>query len=291
MTDGFLIVDKSRGMSSTQAVNRVKKATHAKKAGHAGTLDPMATGALVVALGKVTRLIRFIQDHPKEYLATARFGVATDSLDADGTVISREPMNFDPAELRAVMLRFIGTIYQVPPMISALRHEGRRLHELAREGTLVEREARPVEVHELELVTIGPGPYPEVSFRVVCGKGTYVRSLANDMAAVLGGSAHLTALRRARVGSLTLDRAISTDDMSGWEEKLLGPAVALSDLDSVEVDEGTAAVVRHGAPLAASGLIDSPEGEPVMVLGPDRRLVAVYARHGEMAKAEVVLAR
>ncbi|HEY4607246.1 MAG TPA: tRNA pseudouridine(55) synthase TruB, partial [Acidimicrobiia bacterium] len=202
MTGGFLVIDKPKGMTSNAVVGKVKRATGIKKVGHAGTLDPLATGVIVLAVGPVTRLIRFIQDQPKEYLATAQFGVATDTLDSDGAVLSREPMQFSEEELISVAERFIGVIHQVPPMVSALKHQGRRLYELAREGEVVAREARPVEIHELEIGEVGSGPYPEVEFRVVCGKGTYVRSLADDLAAALGGSAHLTALRRTRTGSL-----------------------------------------------------------------------------------------
>ncbi|HIE21901.1 MAG TPA: tRNA pseudouridine(55) synthase TruB, partial [Acidimicrobiia bacterium] len=167
MTRGFLVVDKPAGVTSTGVVEEVKRVTGIRKVGHAGTLDPMATGALVVALGSATRLIRFIQDQPKEYVATALFGVATDTLDAEGAVLTREEMHFEPAELEAVASRFVGTISQVPPMVSALKQGGRRLYELAREGQVVEREARPVGIYELELVSVGPGPYPEVTFRVV----------------------------------------------------------------------------------------------------------------------------
>ncbi len=189
---GFLVVDKPGGMTSNQVVGNVRKVTGVKQVGHAGTLDPMATGVLVLALGKVTRLIKFIQDQDKEYVATALFGVATDTLDADGAVLTREPMDFDEEDLLAIVPRFTGTISQIPPMVSALKKDGRRLYELAREGEVVEREARQIEVHELEILSVGPPPYPEVEFRVVCGKGTYVRSLADDMAGVFGGDAHLT---------------------------------------------------------------------------------------------------
>ena len=171
MTSGFLVVDKPSGMTSNHVVGEVRRATGIKKIGHAGTLDPMATGTLVLAIGNVTRLIRYVQDMPKEYLATALFGVATDTLDADGAVLSREPMDFDPAELEAVVPRFVGRIHQIPPMVSALKQDGKRLYELAREGQVIEREARPVEIHELELVSIGAGPYPEVEFRVVTEDG------------------------------------------------------------------------------------------------------------------------
>lgn len=289
MTRGFLVVDKPRGLTSNQVVSRVRKATGIRKVGHAGTLDPMATGVLILAIGKVTRLIRYLQDLPKEYLATAQFGVATDTLDADGAVLSRAPMEIEPEEVDIAAKRFVGTIHQVPPMVSALKHEGRRLYELAREGELVEREARPVVIHELEILSVGPSPYPEVDFRVICGKGTYVRSLADDMARVLGGVAHLTSLRRTRTGSLSVDDAVGVDDLDSWEDHLLTPSQALSDMPGVEVGEETADRVRNGTRFDGAEMAEAPEDMPYKVLNGEGRLLAVYRRVGEQARAEVVL--
>lgn len=291
MSTGFLVMDKPGGMTSNAVVSRVKRATGIKKVGHAGTLDPLATGVVVVAIGPVTRLIRFIQEQPKEYQATAQFGVSTDTLDADGAVLSREPMMFSPEELERVAARFVGTILQVPPMISALKHQGRRLYEMARQGEVVEREARPVEIHELEIRAVGTGPYPEVEFRVVCGKGTYVRSLADDMAAALGGSAHLTALRRTRTGSLDLDtHGLTVDQLGDWESHLLAPADALGDLPAVTVSEETARGVGHGMRFVGGELAAAPEDSAVRVLDQSGDLIAVYRRQGEQARPEVVLA-
>lgn len=289
MTRGFLVVDKPSGITSNQVVARVRKATGVKKVGHAGTLDPMATGVLVLAIGEVTRLIRYIQDLPKEYLATAQFGVATDTLDADGAVLSREPMDLRPGEVERAAERFFGTIHQVPPMVSALKHEGRRLYELAREGEVVEREARPVSIHELEIVSVEPGPYPEVELRVVCGKGTYVRTLADDIAGVLGGAAHLTALRRTRIGSLTVSEAVPLERLESWEHNLLPPERALADIPTVKVAAQTAAGVKHGMKFVAGEMAAAPENTPYQVVNDDGRLLAVYRRIGEQARPEVVL--
>lgn len=286
---GFLVVDKPEGMTSNQVVGEVKRATGIKKVGHAGTLDPMATGVLVLAVGKVTRLIRFIQDQPKEYVATALFGVSTDTLDADGAVLTREPMTFDRRELEVVASRFTGVIHQVPPMVSALKRDGRRLYELAREGKVVDREARPVEIHELEIMAVGPGPYPEVEFRVLCGKGTYVRSLADDMAAVLGGSAHLTALRRTRIGTLSIADSVVVEDLSNWEEYLVTPSEALSDLPAVVVDSDTAGGVSHGVQFVGGEMTGAPVGGPFRVIDDAGDLLAVYECDGQKAKPEVVL--
>ncbi len=290
MTAGFLVVDKPSGISSNAVIGKVKRATGIKKVGHAGTLDPMATGAVVVAIGPVTRLVRFVQDLPKEYLATALFGVATDTLDADGAVLTREPMDVTEEGVIEVAKRFVGRIHQIPPMVSALKHEGRRLYELAREGTVIEREARPVDVYELEILSVGAGPYPEVDFRVVCGKGTYVRSLADDLAAALGGSAHLTSLRRTRIGSLSLsEHGIAVDELETWEQKILTPTEALADLPLVIVGRKTAQGVRHGMRFVGGEIIDGPEDTPLRVLDESGDLIAIYVRHGDQARPEVVI--
>jgi tRNA pseudouridine55 synthase len=291
MRKGFLVIDKPSGMTSNDVVGKVRRATGIKKIGHAGTLDPLATGVVVVAVGPVTRLIRFIQEQPKEYLATALFGVATDTLDSDGAVLGREPMEFEPEELIEVARRFVGTIHQVPPMVSALKHQGRRLYELAREGEVVEREARPVQIHELEIEEVGAGPYPEVRFRVVCGKGTYVRSLADDLAGALGGSAHLTALRRTRTGSLDVAiHGLTIDRLGEWESRFLMPSEALGDLPAVTVSEETARGVSHGMRFVGGEMINAPENEAIRVLDLTGELIAVYRREGDQARPEVVLA-
>ena len=290
MTAGFLVVDKPSGISSNAVIGKVKRATGIKKVGHAGTLDPMATGVVVVAIGPVTRLIRFVQDQPKEYLATALFGVATDTLDADGAVLTREPMDVTEKGVIEAAGRFVGRIHQIPPMVSALKHEGRRLYELAREGTVIEREARPVDVYELEILSVGAGPYPEVDFRVVCGKGTYVRSLADDLAAALGGSAHLTSLRRTRIGSLSLaEHGIVVDELETWEQKMLTPTEALADLPVVIVGQKTEQGVRHGMRFVGGEIIDGPEDTPLRILNESGDLIAVYRRHGDQARPEVVI--
>jgi tRNA pseudouridine55 synthase len=289
VTRGFLVVDKPGGMTSNQVVGLVRKEAGVKKVGHAGTLDPMATGVLVMAIGKVTRLIKFIQEYEKEYVATALFGVATDTLDADGAVLNREPMDFDESELEELVPRFIGTISQVPPMVSALKHEGRRLYELAREGEVVEREARQVEIHELEILSMGPPPYPLVEFRVVCGKGTYVRSLADDMAAVLGGQAHLTSLRRTRIGPFGISDSITIDDLANWRSYLMTPAAALSTMAAVTVDDETAQGVRNGMRFVGGEVVSGPSDVPYRVLSSDGELLAVYTRSGDRAQPDVVL--
>ena len=288
MTSGFLVVDKPEGSTSNFVVGQVKKATGIKKIGHAGTLDPMATGALVMAVGGVTRLVKFVQDQEKEYVATAQFGVATDTLDADGSVLTREPMEFTEDDLEAVVPRFVGEIMQTPPMVSALKMDGRRLYEMAREGEVVEREARPVTIDELEILDVGAPPYPEVQFRVVCGKGTYVRSLADDMARALGGVAHLTALRRTRIGKLKASLGVTVDDLANWEEYLLTPADALG-LSLVEVDPEDERGVRNGVRFVGGQLVEADVDGPFLVVNADGDALAVYVHSDGQAIPDVVL--
>jgi len=293
-TAGFLLIDKEQGWTSHDVVAKVRKPVGGK-VGHAGTLDPMATGLLVLALGRATRLLRFVQGAEKEYLATAQFGVATDSLDADGAILSREPMAVDQTQIEDVLSRFRGDILQMPPMVSARRVEGKRLYELAREGKVVEREARPVTIHRLEIIDIAPSDYPEVTFRAVCSTGTYVRTLADDIARALGGRAHLTALRRVRNGRLTVDDARLVGDavdeiMEGRiEDLLIPPSDALASLPEVRVDEAMEFRVRNGRPLEVHG-VDAEFDGIVRVTGRTGELLAVYRRATpEILEPEVVI--
>ena len=287
--EGFIVVDKPPGITSHDVVAAVRRAVGMRRVGHAGTLDPMATGVVVTAVGRVTRLIRFVQDAEKEYEATGLFGVATDSLDADGAVLEREPMAIEPEDVDEVLPRFRGVIDQVPPMVSALKVKGERLYEIARRGETVERDPRVVEVHSLEMTDFVPGPYPEVSFRVVCGKGTYVRSLVDDIARALGGRAHLSRLRRTRVGSLALDRAVSLDDLEGMGDRMLGASEALAHLPSVAVDADTAQAVSNGVRFATGPLAHLDPHTPTVVVDGAGEVLAVYAQGDGGAKPEVVL--
>jgi len=294
---GFLLVDKDGGWTSHDVVAKVRRLIRSKKAGHAGTLDPMATGLVVVGLGRATRLLRFVQDLPKEYVAKVAFGVATDSLDADGAILSREPMPVTIDEVKDVLGRFTGQIMQIPPMVSALRVEGRRLYELARTGQEIERPARPVHIYEIDLVDFAPSDYPEATIRVVCGKGTYIRSLADDIAQALGGRAHLASLRRTRAGSLEVDsighRMADLEeaaDEQRLESLVVTPAGGLVDLPSVEADQETAKAVRHGVQLPGSALgVELDDDRPFRVLDQSGELLAVYRVSGPIAVAEVVL--
>ena len=275
---------------------KVRNLFRIKKVGHAGTLDPMATGLVVLGLGRATRLLRFVQAAPKEYVATAVFGVATDSLDADGAILEQAEMTFDEGDLESVFARFTGTVAQVPPMVSARKIEGRKLYELAREGVEVEREAREVTIHSLQLLELAPAQYPEVTFRTVCSTGTYVRTLADDMAQALGGRAHLSALRRMRNGALNVTDAHQVEEVVAAvaedrvAEMVLSPRQGLPDLAEVFVGDEVGAGVRNGLAFPASALCAQPAAEgPLRLVDRDGNLLAVYRVEAGKARPEVVL--
>jgi tRNA pseudouridine55 synthase len=281
---GFLVVDKPAGPTSHDMVAWARAATGIKKIGHAGTLDPPATGVLVLALGQATRLIRYVQDFDKEYEASVRFGIGTTTLDATGEVVTRQPMPISAGQLEEALGRFRGVIEQVPPMFSALKVQGQRLHEMARAGLEVERRPRPVQIYELELKSFLPGDYPEADLRVVCSKGTYVRSLADDVAVSLGGRAYLTALRRTRVGGFRVEKALDHEHWEGWEQALVPPTAAADGMEQFAAEGSDRKAVVNGRPFRSPG-----KDGPLAVLDEDGRLMAVYRRTGDEARAEVVL--
>jgi tRNA pseudouridine55 synthase len=273
------VVDKPAGMTSHDVVAVCRRQLGERRVGHAGTLDPDATGVLLVGVGSATRLMRFLSGAGKSYEGEVVLGVETATLDAAGAVTARHEMAVTPDEVRrAVDDHLVGPIEQVPPMVSALKVGGRRLHELAREGVEVERAARPVTVHRF---AVEPTDDPLVyRIAVDCSSGTYIRSLAADLGHLLGGGAHLRRLRRTAVGSFTEAEARPLDAL-----ELLAPRGAVRDLEAVTVDAATATRIAHGA------LLDRPAGTgPWAMLDPDGALLAVYEGHGAAAaKPAVVL--
>ena len=297
ITAGFLLVDKPSGWTSHDVVAKVRNLLRIKKVGHAGTLDPMATGLVVVGLGRATRLLRFVQGAPKEYVARAVFGVATDSLDADGAILERAEMEVSEVEVAAAMERFVGIIAQVPPMVSARKVGGRKLYELAREGVEIEREAREVEIYSLDLIDFAPSPYPEVTFRAECSTGTYVRTLGDDIARSLGGRAHLSALRRVRNGSLHVRDALGIDEIEAAAREgsatdlVLSPRDGLPDLPEVVVDTDLAAGVGSGLSFPTTAVrTDIPAMGHVRIVDGSGRMLAVYRIEESKAFPEVVIA-
>jgi tRNA pseudouridine55 synthase len=205
MRSGILLIDKPEGVTSFDVVRRARRALQMRKIGHLGTLDPFATGLLPLCLGEATKLVPYLQPRPKTYRATLRLGVATDTQDLTGQVIAQSDHLPDPVAVKAAAKRFVGEISQVPPMYSALHHQGERLYKLARRGEVVDLPPRKVTVHELVVEEIA---LPLVTILVRCSQGTYVRTLAADLGAALGCGAHLTALRRTAVGSFRVEEAL-----------------------------------------------------------------------------------
>ncbi len=284
---GLLLVDKPPGMTSFDVVRRVRALSGQRKVGHTGTLDPFATGVLPLCLGSATRLAGWLSASDKVYEATLVLGVTTDTLDRDGEVIARRPVSPDiqPSTVLDVFSRFTGTIEQIPPMYSALKVGGKRLHRYAREGVTVARRPRQVVVHRIELLGIEP---PEITFRVRCSKGTYVRVLAADIGEALGYGAHLAALRRTRSGrfdvrdALTLEVLRDLADAGTLSRYLVPPRDMIPELPLIEVDRAAADRVVHGNPIVwrRPGGVALRAGDQVRVcLGP--HLLAV----GEVTQA------
>jgi tRNA pseudouridine55 synthase len=275
--DGLVVVDKPAGWTSHDVVARCRKIFGQKKVGHSGTLDPDATGVLLVGLGRATRLLRYLTDLPKTYSGDVVLGVATSTLDASGDETGRWDMSAVTVDAaREAALRFTGQIEQIPPMVSAIQIDGQRLHALARQGIEVERPPRAVEVYRFD---VGDGPEPGVlGIEVECSSGTYVRSLAADLGTALGGGAHLRNLRRTAIGSFSAAEAHSLDGLEAQSTAcVLSPAEALRDYPALPVDESGADSVRHGRSLPAEGV----DGDgPWRVLDPGGDLLAVYQRRG-----------
>jgi tRNA pseudouridine55 synthase len=291
-THGVVVVDKPATWTSHDVVAKLRKIYRQRRVGHAGTLDPDATGVLLVGLGRATRLLRFLQDAGKGYRGTIVFGVSTTTLDTSGEVVDRHPMPIDRSEVEAVLSKFHGEIEQLPPMVSAVKIGGRRLHELARRGEEVERTPRRVRIDRLDIEAFEPGPYPTATVRVECSSGTYVRSLAADIGAHLGGVAHLAQLRRLHIGSFTLDEARTLDAIEAEPDAVvLPPLAAVRDLEQVGVGAEQARAVAHGVTFPAAVLAGANAGPgPFAVVGPDGELLAVYERRRAAVKPAVVLA-
>lgn len=285
--DGLAVVDKAAGWTSHDVVAKARGLLGTRKVGHSGTLDPDATGVLLLGVGKVTRLLRYLGLPPKTYTGVIVLGTATATLDASGEVTGTWDMGaVGLDEVRGAAAGLTGDILQVPPMVSAVHVDGRRLHELAREGIEVERAARPVTVHRFAVSEPREaGCFP---IEVVCSSGTYVRSLADDLGRALGGGAHLRDLRRTAIGSFTVDTAVALDALT--PDALLTPAAALRDLASVTVGEEVATAIGFGRMLPLEALGVDGAG-PWSLLGPSGDLLAVYEAHRDgMAKPSVVLA-
>ena len=274
---GCVVIDKPAGCTSHDVVDQVRRALGTRKVGHAGTLDPDATGVLVLGIGLGTKLLQFVTGTDKSYVGDIVFGVETSTLDAAGDVVATHEMTLDATAVQEAAQQFVGAIEQIPPMVSAVKVDGKRLHELAREGKEVERAPRPVTVHRFDVT---PTDDPLVYHAEVdCSSGTYIRTLAADLGAALGGGAHLTNLRRTAVGRFTLEGARSVEELE------LTPVLdLLRGMPVLAVDDDAAKKVSHGQALGPAG------GEGYLaVTDQEGALLAVYqARDGNLCAAKVL---
>jgi len=257
--NGVVVVNKPEGWTSHDVVAKLRRIYGTKRVGHTGTLDPLATGVLVVCLGQATRIVEYLTAARKVYAAGVVFGVTTDSEDVSGRVLKESDASGASAEdVEAVLPHFRGTIQQIPPMVSAVHHEGRRLYELAREGIEVERQPRTVEIHRLELCGFEPGERARARLLVECSSGTYIRTLAADIGAALGVGGMMESLRRTRVGPFGLDDALTLEEL---EERRQAGTVAetlrtivdsLADWPRAVLSEAEAETIRRGQPVRPS---------------------------------------
>ncbi len=242
---GFLNIDKPQAMTSHDVVNIVRRVAGTRKVGHAGTLDPLATGVLIVGVNRATRLIEYIVGQPKIYLTTVRLGQTTNTYDADGEIEQERPVSVSDADLAMALEQFKGEIEQIPPMFSAIKQGGKPLYLLARKGKEVEREARRVEIDQLEVVARHEN---DVTLRIGCSTGTYIRSLAHDLGEVLGCGGHVLTLRRERVGGFSAETATPLRDLTpeSIASKLHPLDIAVGHLPRLDADEDESSMLRVG---------------------------------------------
>ncbi len=277
MANGIIIIDKPAGWTSMDVCAKLRGMFHEKRVGHAGTLDPMATGVLPVFIGRATRAVEFAADSDKEYIAGLKLGVVTNTQDTTGEVLEERECSVTRTELEAALSRFIGDIEQTPPMYSAIKINGKKLYELARKGREVERKPRSVTIHELELLG-WPAAWEDFQLRVRCSKGTYVRTLCHDIGQALGCGGCMSSLRRTKAAGFTLEDSVTLEAVQeavdrGEGESLLLPVDAYFAGLPMLVLKNTEAEkkIRNGAALAAR---DVPEGE-YRVYGADKTFLAL----------------
>jgi len=289
---GWVVLDKPYGLGSTSAVGKVRWLFQAQKAGHAGTLDPLASGILPIALGEATKTVSFLMDAAKSYEFELTWGANTTTQDTEGEITQTSDHRPTEAEIRAALPAFIGNIEQVPPKFSAIKIDGKRAYDLARAGEELEIKSRPVRVDDFRLLKVTPDT---ATFAVDCGKGTYIRSLARDLAAALDTCGHVTVLRRTRVGPFTLDKSIPLDalaislaetgqtcDRDAVSEALLPLSTALDDIPGLAVEEQEAIDLRHGRAIDHSFPDITPSSDWVLALEAGREVALCEARDGKL---------
>jgi tRNA pseudouridine55 synthase len=259
---GFLNIDKPKGMTSHDVVAQIRrlsrKSKQTDKVGHAGTLDPLATGVLILCIGQATRLSEYAMQSTKEYRAFVHFGVETATYDAEGEILSQKEVSLIPAQIEESFRPYLGAIQQIPPIYSAIKKDGQKLYDIARAGGTVELEPRSVTIHSIKLVD---WQSPIATIDVVCSAGTYIRSLAHDLGAALNTGAHLSGLIRTRSGGFSLENAVSLESLSqdaAWTEKLISPKQALSDWQSIELSAEDAQELKLGRFIPKADNLENP---------------------------------
>lgn len=289
MYNGVLNIDKPAGMTSHDVVDRVRRIARIKRVGHAGTLDPDATGVLLVCLGPSTRIVDLITEGEKRYRCVLELGTETDTEDASGNVTAEADASVvTEADLRSATVPFFGDILQIPPMVSAVHHEGKRLYELARQGVVVERKPRPVTVHAIDVADFVPGRRAQATLDVHCGKGTYIRTLCFDIGRALGVGGHMASLRRTAVGVFTADTALPLDALTPENigDALVPPSQALAHLQVLQLcDPADVKAVRTGRAMAWAGA----DGSIVRITDGDSDLVALGRASGGSLQPYIVL--
>ena len=300
--NGILLLNKALGVSSNKALQEVKHLYHAAKAGHTGTLDPLATGVLPICFGEATKFTQFLLDADKKYSATIRFGISTSSGDAGSKIVSESgAINLNIEKINSTLARFRGKILQVPSMYSALKHEGVRLYELARKGINVDRKARSIEIYSLEIINFRPGEFPEADFKVHCSKGTYIRSLAEDIGTSLGCGAYISNLHRDAVGEFN-----NNDSITQKELEFIKNSDLMDDLDSLlkPIDAGIQHLLEanltedatfyfcRGQPVVAPQTFrESKEGDIVRVFQQEGLFIGVgeISADGKLAPKRLIV--
>lgn len=296
--NGWLVVDKPAGMTSTDVVNRLRRLFDARKVGHGGTLDPLATGLLPLAFGEATKTVSYVMDGAKTYRFTLRWGERRDTDDAEGKVEAVSPARPDEAEIRAVLPRFLGEIEQVPPRFSAIKVDGQRAYDLARGGEAVELASRRVRVDSLELIERPDADH--AVFEARCGKGTYIRSLARDLGEALGCHAHVVALRRLTVGPFAEADAISLEslerlsDCAAAVEKLLPVETGLDDIPALVLTDAEARRLRNGQAISmlvranAERIHGLASGDTICAMAEGKPVAIVRLEAGELRPVRVL---
>jgi tRNA pseudouridine55 synthase len=284
--EGLLLIDKPAGPTSHDVIQKLRRLSGIRRIGHAGTLDPLATGLLLVCLGRATRLLEYLLDQPKRYEAAVRLGQSTDTFDAQGTVVAEKPVDITEVDIEKALDSFRGPIVQHAPAYSAVKRNGVPLYKLARQGVEVERPSRKVTIYNLEICS---WQKPLLHLDVTCSSGTYIRSLADDLGQTLACGGHISALRRTEVGSFSIKEAVTLEELGSdnWSEYLLPPDTAVHHLPKVEFSAEVAQKLLMGQRVPGAGV--QPAGTPARAYEEDARFLGIVIAAGQAWQPHKIL--